>query len=99
MWAARVIFRFPCRDFPPRVEQVPEPACVQTFVAELAVKTFHAAVLRRLARLDVNDVDLPLNGPGKKVPRSHLRAVVTANRLRLSVYSDGPFEFARHAPA
>ena len=70
MRAAGVIFGFPRGYLAPCVEQVPEPTGVQALVAQLAVEAFHAAVLRWLAGLDVNDVDLPLNGPGQEMPRS-----------------------------
>ena len=58
MWVARVIFRLPSRYLPPCVEQVPEPARVQALVAQLSVEALHASVLRRLARLDVQQIDL-----------------------------------------
>ena len=75
MWTARVIFRPPRADLLPGIEQVPEPACVQALIAQLAVEALHAAILRRLAGLDVHQIDLPVNGPGQVVPRSEFRAL------------------------
>ena len=44
-------------------------------------------------------IDLPVNGPGQVVPRSEFRAIITANRLRLAVAGDRPFEHARDTAA
>src|SRR5208283_1217519 len=53
-----------------------EPAHVETLVAQPAVEALHVAVLHRAARLDVDQTDLPVLGPGQHPPRGELRAVV-----------------------
>jgi len=67
MWAPGGMFRLPRLDLPPRIEQVPEPAHVQAFVAQLSVEAFHASNLCRLVWMNVNDVDLPLDGPRQEM--------------------------------
>ena len=99
MRAAGVIFSLPIRDLPPGVEQVPEPAHVQALVAQLSIEAFHASILGWFSRLDVNEIDLPLDGPGEEVARSQLRAVITANRIGLAMCRDRSFQFSRDAPA
>ena len=49
----RVVFRAPGCDLRAGVEQIPEPAYVQTFVAQPSVEALNVRVLRWLARLDV----------------------------------------------
>src|SRR5882762_5018863 len=60
----------------PRLEQVPEPAHVQTLLPHPPVKTFHASVLHRMPPLNVYELDLLLDAPGQKMPARQLRPVV-----------------------
>ena len=78
----RVVVASPIFDFASRVEQMPEPAHIQAFVAEPAMETFHVRILRQLAGLDVYQVNLVFDTPGQKVPRGQFRSVVAPNRLR-----------------
>jgi hypothetical protein len=73
-----IVFRAPGRDLSPRVEEIPEPAHVQTLVSQSPVKALHVCILRGLAGLNVNGVDTLLDAPGQVMPRTHLRPVVPA---------------------
>jgi len=73
-----VVIATPGGDDPPGFEQVLKPTDAQALLAQLAVETLQVGVLRGLARLDVNQIDLALQGPGQEVPTGQLRAVVTA---------------------
>ncbi len=79
-----VVLPPPRCDLPPRIEQVLKPAHLQALIPQPSVKTFHPRVLRRLARLNVQQLDLPLHAPRQKMPARQLRPVVAANRLRHS---------------
>jgi len=94
-----VVFRPPGCNLPLRVEQVLKPAYVQTFFPQPSVKTFHARILRRLARLNVDQLDLPLHAPRQKMPAGELRTVVAADRLRHSPLGRDLFQHARHSAA
>src|ERR1035437_9519802 len=89
----------PGGNLPPRVEQVPEPAHVQIFVPQPAVKALHVRVLRGLAWLDVNGVNVPLDAPGQEMTRSHLGPVVASNLNWRSTRLDDPSQCSRHAAA
>lgn len=60
MRAAGVIIPFSTPISSSHIEQVPEPAHVQALVAQLFVEAFHTSVLGRFARVNVNQIDLPL---------------------------------------
>src|SRR6185312_2906150 len=79
-----VILSPPVSNLPSGVEQVLEPAYSQAFLPQTAMETFYMCVLRRLARLNVNQFDLPIDAPGQKMPARQLRTIVAANRSRLS---------------
>jgi len=53
-----VVFASPVGDDASCFEQVLEPADTQTFLAQFAVEAFDIAILRRFARLRVDEVDL-----------------------------------------
>ena len=76
-----VVLRSPRCDLPPRIEQVLKPAHRQTLFAQPSMKTFDPPILRRLARLNVDHLDLPLHCPSKKMPAGELRPVVAADRF------------------
>ena len=78
-----VIVGAPIANLSPRVKQVLKPTHPQAFVSQLPMKALYLRILRRLARLNVPQLDLPLQCPGQKVTTGQLRPVVTANRLRL----------------
>src|SRR6185369_9684961 len=56
-----------------------KPAHRQTFFPQPSVKTLDPRILRRLARLNVQQLDLPLDTPGQKMPAGQLRPVVAAD--------------------
>ena len=59
------------------VEQVVEPAYSQALLSQSSMEAFHARVLRRLAGLDVHQVDRPFNRPGQELSTGQFRSVVT----------------------
>ena len=65
---AFVVVASPVSDDPSGFKQILEPAHTQTFLAQFPVEALHVTVLRRLARLRVNQVDLPLQIPCQKMP-------------------------------
>jgi hypothetical protein len=81
------------------MEGGPEPVHVQALIPQISVEAFHPSILCRLSGLNVNDVDLPFDGPRQEMPRGKLRAVVTPNGLWLAVCGDRPFQFPRDPPA
>ena len=60
VWPPLVVVVAPAGDDPSCFEQVLEPADAKTFLTQLAVETLHVGVLRGLARLDVDQVDLAI---------------------------------------
>src|SRR5512146_515295 len=68
MRAFLVVLPLPRRDLAPRVEQVFEPTDVQAFFPQPPVEALQPPVLRRLAGLDVVELDLPLQTPRQKMP-------------------------------
>ena len=56
-----VVFDSPRCDLSPRIEQVLEPAHVQTLFSQPSVKALDECILGRLARLNVQQLDLPLH--------------------------------------
>ena len=74
-----VVVSPPVGDDAPSFEQVLEPADAQAFLAQLTVKALHVAVLRRLAGLRVNQVDLAFQVPGQAVTARQLWPVVATN--------------------
>ena len=60
MWPPFVVIATPGGDDPPCLEEVLEPADAQAFLAQFAVEALHVGVLRGLARLDVHQVNLPI---------------------------------------
>ncbi len=60
------------------------------------MKALYLRILRRLARLNVHQLNLLLQTPGHKMPARQLRAVVTANRLRLASQHHDLVQYPRH---
>ena len=99
MWPLRVIFRAPGRDLGSRIEQIPEPAHVQTLISKPAIEAFDVRVLRRLAWLDVNRIDPLLDAPRQEVPRADLGPIITSDRHGRATPVDNLLKRARHAAA
>jgi len=68
VWAIVIVFIAPLGDFAPRIEQIPKPARVQTFITEFSRETLHVAVLHGPARLNMNETDPPFNAPRQEMP-------------------------------
>ena len=99
MWTLLVVLRLPTRDLPACVEQVGEPAHPQALLAQPPVEALDMRVLRRLARLDVAQFDLPLQRPGEEMTTRELGAVVAANRVWSPTPGDDLIQHPGHAPA
>jgi hypothetical protein len=97
--ALLVVLDPPRRDLPPRIEQVLKPTHGQTLFPQPSVETLDVRVLRRLARLNMHQLDLPFHAPRQKMPARQLRPVVAANCLRLSALGHDRIQHARHSPA
>jgi hypothetical protein len=54
----------PRRNFAPRIEQILKPAHAQTLFPQPSVKAFDPPVLRRFARLNVDQLDPALRDRG-----------------------------------
>ncbi len=78
-----VVLDLPPRDLSLRIEQVLKPAHVQTLIPQSSVETFDPRILRRLARLNVQQLDLSFHTPRQKMPTGQLRPVVATDRERL----------------
>jgi cytochrome c2 len=50
------------------MDEILKPAYRQTFIAQPSMKTFHPRILRRLARLYMDQLDLSLHTPRQKIP-------------------------------
>jgi hypothetical protein len=96
VWPLVVIVQTPTCDFPPGVEQVIEPTCPQALFAQATVKAFYHRVLRGLAGLDVDQLDLAFDTPGQEVQARQLRAIVAANRLGLDAMADDLLQHSCH---
>ena len=94
-----VVLRPPRRDLSLRIEQVLKPAHRQTLISQPSMKAFHARVLRRLARLNVQQLDLSFHAPGQKMPTRQLRPVVAADRFRLAALGHDRIQHSRDSPA
>jgi hypothetical protein len=66
MRALSVVLPLPGRKPPAHVEQIAEATGVHALVAQFFVEAFHLAVLHRAARLNVQEIDLPLDTPTQK---------------------------------
>ncbi len=67
MWSSFVVIMPPVGDDTSSLEEVLEPTDSQAFLAQLAVKALHVAILRRLAGLDMDQIDPPVQSSGKEV--------------------------------
>jgi hypothetical protein len=66
VWTLPVVVASAVGDDSSCFEQVLEPADAEAFFAQFAVEALPIAILRRLARLCVNQVDLAFQVPGRK---------------------------------
>lgn len=88
--------------FSPRVDscaclpQVSKPAYIQKLVAEFSVEAFQVRILHRLARPDINQLDLPIHSPAQEMPRGEFAAVVHPQPLRPASFGNDRVEHARH---
>ena len=78
----------PDGDLPSGVKQVLKPTDPQTLFAQSSMEALDVCVLRGLAGLDVDQLNLFLNTPGKEMTAGQLGAVVAANRPRFSAVLD-----------
>ena len=62
------------------------------------MKAFHARVLRRLPRLNVQQLDPPLDTPCQKMPARQFRPVVATDRQRLPAFRHNRIQHSRHSP-
>src|SRR5208283_3062473 len=85
-------------DLVPRIEQVLEPTHHQTLFSQPSVKTLYLSVLRRLSRLNMHQLDLPLHAPRQKMPAGQFRPVVAADRQGLPTLRHDPVQYSRHSP-
>ena len=92
-----VILRPPLRDLALGIEQVLKPAHVQTLFSQPSVKALHPRILRRLPRLNMHDLDLPLHAPRQKMPTGEPWPVVAADRTRPSALGPDLVQHARHS--
>src|ERR1051325_2446867 len=79
-------------------KQIPEPTRVQAFVPQLPAEAFHKRILHRPPRLNMHQLDLPLQRPRQKTPARKLRPVVAANRFRRSALRHNLPQIPRHSP-
>ena len=94
-----VVLHLPVSNFSACVEQVGEPADPQALFPQPAVEALHMRVLRWLARLDVAQLDLPLQRPGKEMTTGQLRPVVRPQTLRTAILGDHCLQHPRHPTA
>src|SRR5258708_1356659 len=97
--AFAVVLPPPVRQGASYVVERAEPAGVQTLVAQPSVEALDMPVLHRPARLDVYQPDLPVLRPAQHPPRGELRAVVRAQVLWPTAFSDQPLQHPGHASA
>src|SRR5258708_19710712 len=72
-----VIFRPPGCDLALGIKQILKPAHVQTLFPQARVEALHPPVLRRLSRLNMHHLNLPLHTPGQKMPAGELRSTTS----------------------
>ena len=99
MWPPFVVIPSPVGDDPSCFKQILEPADAKALLSQLAVEALHVGVLRGLARLDVDQIDLAIQSPGEEVATGQFRAVVTANGSRQAALGDDLVEHTRNAQA
>src|SRR5260370_35288260 len=97
MWPFAVLLPPPACQGASYIVERAEPARIQTLVAQPSVEALDMSVLHRPARLDVHQSDLPVLGPAQHTPRGELRAVVRAQVLWPTAFSDQPLQHSRHA--
>ena len=83
----------------PGVKQILKPAYPQTLFAQPTMEALDVRILSGLARLDMDQLDLPLNPPCQEMTAGQLRPVVVANRSWFSSRFDDLVRHACHAPA
>ena len=94
-----VVLLSPVCDLHASIEKVLEPTGAQALLAQPSVETLYVAVLHRPPGLDMAQLDLPLQRPGKEVTTGELRAVVATNRLRPAAPRDDLIKHTGDSPA
>ena len=87
VWTLFVVLRLPKRGAPTCVEKVGEPTRPQLLFAQPPVKALHLRVLPWLARMDMAQLDLPLQRPYREMRTRELLAIVATNRPRRATIS------------
>ena len=72
------------------IVKVHEPMCVQTFLPELAIELFFAAVFPRATWIDLDRLYANLSKPILKVLSNKLSAIVGTNKFGLPVFHQQP---------
>jgi hypothetical protein len=70
---------------------------VQALIAKPAMEALYVRVLRRLAWLNVNRIDLPFEAPRQEVSGADLRAIITSYGHRRAATIDDLGQSSRHA--
>lgn len=94
-----VVIASPVGDDSPGFEQVMEPADAQAFITQFSIEALDIAILRWLARLGVDQVDLAFKVPGQEVTARQLWPIVAANRLWKAAFSDDAIKHTRYTLA
>ena len=96
MWPDVVVVVSPEGQPAVGIGEAVEGLLVEAFVAQAAVEVLDAAVLLRLARVDVAPFDAVLVGPLQDRLGGELGAVVTDDTGRFAVDAHQSVQFARH---
>ena len=88
MWPSFIVSMAPLFNDYSRFGQTSKDFCVQTFFAKSAIETFIAAILPRLARFDVRQLDAVAFHLLLQRPCEQFAAVVAADRFRHSKACD-----------
>jgi hypothetical protein len=76
-----VVHLLPVCQLFPHIAKGAEPACIETLVAQPPMEALNMAVLHWLARLYVDQADLPVLGPAQHPARLELWAVAPPEAL------------------
>ena len=75
------LYSFLHADPRPRLPQIPKPTHIQTFVAKLPVEALHVRDFHWLSRLDISQLEFPIDTPTQEVPRSKFAALSIRRRF------------------
>ena len=88
MWPSFIVSTAPLFNDYSRFGQTSKDFCIQTFFAKGAIETFIAAILPRLSRFDVRQLDAVAFHLLLQRPCEQFAAVVAADRFRRSKARD-----------